>query len=308
MTGERDENRNMRFLFPGIMLPDSLTDPVGSQGFVTYRVMPLLNLAPGTVIENTGEIYFDLNPAIITNTTLNTIYECGEIIQGGEIMLECGTTEVFLDPEISNATGYSWNVNGIVVSTEPTLTIPANGQSNFDVLLEVQTLLCNSVVAYTITIPSTIANTTIDFDGFYTLSTSDQPGYTYSWFLNDVLVEGETGSSINITTEGDYTVNVTNPAGCTGSYTAYFSPISVDEHVPSSFLIYPSPALDFVRIISKEIISSVNLYSITGTLISSFQVNTSTANIPLEKIASGQYVLEIIAQTGKKERHPMTKL
>jgi hypothetical protein len=53
------------------MLPDSASNPSGSQGFIQYRIKPLANLPLGTQIENTAHIYFDFNPAIVTNTTVN---------------------------------------------------------------------------------------------------------------------------------------------------------------------------------------------------------------------------------------------
>jgi uncharacterized repeat protein (TIGR01451 family) len=57
--------------FPNIMLPDSGSNPAGSQGYIQYRIKPLANLPVGTQIENTAHIYFDFNPAIVTNTTVN---------------------------------------------------------------------------------------------------------------------------------------------------------------------------------------------------------------------------------------------
>ena len=57
--------------FPNIMLPDSASDPSGSQGFIKYRIKPLANLPVGTQIENTAHIYFDFNPAVVTNTSVN---------------------------------------------------------------------------------------------------------------------------------------------------------------------------------------------------------------------------------------------
>jgi hypothetical protein len=53
------------------MLADSTSDPEGSKGFVQYQVKPKVNLPLGTTIENTAHIYFDFNPAVVTNTTIN---------------------------------------------------------------------------------------------------------------------------------------------------------------------------------------------------------------------------------------------
>lgn len=64
-------DRFLSFRFNNIMLPDSLSDPEGSIGFVQYRIKAQPDLPVGTVIENTAYIYFDFNDPIITNTTEN---------------------------------------------------------------------------------------------------------------------------------------------------------------------------------------------------------------------------------------------
>ncbi|MCP4122632.1 MAG: T9SS type A sorting domain-containing protein [Bacteroidetes bacterium] len=65
----------LTFTFPEIMLPDSTTDLEGSQGFVTYSIDPVSPLVDSTIIQNTANIYFDQNPAIITNTVFNTMVD-----------------------------------------------------------------------------------------------------------------------------------------------------------------------------------------------------------------------------------------
>ena len=61
------------FNFPNINLPDSATSDSASRGYVQYKIKLKDNLPIGTQIQNTADIYFDLNPAIVTNTTTNTI-------------------------------------------------------------------------------------------------------------------------------------------------------------------------------------------------------------------------------------------
>lgn len=61
------------FTFNNINLPDSTTDQLGSNGYVTYEIKQKANLPHGTELTNTAYIYFDFNPAIVTNTVLNTI-------------------------------------------------------------------------------------------------------------------------------------------------------------------------------------------------------------------------------------------
>ena len=68
------DNGKLYFEFPNINLPDSGSDYDASQGFVSYAVNLKDGLAVGTQMKNTAHIFFDFNEAVITNTTVNTIY------------------------------------------------------------------------------------------------------------------------------------------------------------------------------------------------------------------------------------------
>jgi hypothetical protein len=61
------------FNFPNINLVDSLTSDSASRGYVQYKIKSKGGLPPGTQIQNSADIYFDLNPAVVTNTTTSTI-------------------------------------------------------------------------------------------------------------------------------------------------------------------------------------------------------------------------------------------
>lgn len=63
-----DDEGQVVFRFDDILLPDSVTNPTGSQGFVQFEILPKQNLTNNTVIPNRAAIYFDLNQPIITNT------------------------------------------------------------------------------------------------------------------------------------------------------------------------------------------------------------------------------------------------
>ncbi len=64
----RDNGNIIHFRFSGIFLPDSTTNEPGSNGQVMFSISPFEGVELETEIENTGYIYFDRNPAIITNT------------------------------------------------------------------------------------------------------------------------------------------------------------------------------------------------------------------------------------------------
>ena len=67
------ESNIMKFNFNNIMLPDDKVNEPASHGSVTYSIEQKQNLPLGTKINNTAHIFFDFNPAIITNTVITTI-------------------------------------------------------------------------------------------------------------------------------------------------------------------------------------------------------------------------------------------
>lgn len=74
-------NGIMKFNFPNIWLVDSTVSYEESQGSLTYRIKENIGNSIGSTIENTAYIYFDWNPAIVTNTTynINTVLSVEEL-------------------------------------------------------------------------------------------------------------------------------------------------------------------------------------------------------------------------------------
>lgn len=66
-------NGVLTFSFYNILLPDSNVNESLSHGYVTYKIKTLTGLPANTEIYNTANIYFDWNPAVVTNTTMNTM-------------------------------------------------------------------------------------------------------------------------------------------------------------------------------------------------------------------------------------------
>ncbi len=63
------------FTFNHIMLPDSFVNEAASHGVLSYSIKRKMDIAFGTEINNTGYIYFDFNPPVMTNTTRNTLFD-----------------------------------------------------------------------------------------------------------------------------------------------------------------------------------------------------------------------------------------
>lgn len=59
---------NLTWKFDNIQLPVSVTDTEIGKGYVTFKVKMKPGFSSGDVVPNTASIYFDSNPAIVTNT------------------------------------------------------------------------------------------------------------------------------------------------------------------------------------------------------------------------------------------------
>ncbi len=77
------ENQGLlSFTFYNIELPDSTTNLLESQGFISFKIAQRPSLPSGTLIENDANIYFDFNPPILTNTTFHTVNDLIDIVNG----------------------------------------------------------------------------------------------------------------------------------------------------------------------------------------------------------------------------------
>lgn len=87
-------NRLLRFSFNDIFLP---FDDENNDGWVKFRVRVKEDIAENTIVSNTAEIYFDQNPAIITNTIQNLFKTPEEPADTEAPNVVCKNSTVFLD-------------------------------------------------------------------------------------------------------------------------------------------------------------------------------------------------------------------
>lgn len=92
------------FIFSNINLPDSTSDEPNSHGFIAYKIKPNDNVVLGDVFNATADIFFDFNPAIVTNTASTEVVESLSV---GEF----GTKDVRIYP---NPTNKLLNFEGII--------------------------------------------------------------------------------------------------------------------------------------------------------------------------------------------------
>jgi len=104
----------INFRFDNIYLPDSTTNEPGSNGYITYKIRPLPGLDIDTEINNTGHIYFDFNPAIVTNTTSTTLVDMFPIVSNNFVLANNLEITIFPNPSTGEVF-FSRNVEKILL-------------------------------------------------------------------------------------------------------------------------------------------------------------------------------------------------
>jgi hypothetical protein len=210
-------NGSIQFKFLDIMLPDSATDQLGSQGFIHFRIHLREGLPHLTEIPNTAAIYFDLNPPIITNTVHSTLVDCNT-----------------WQPELE-ADGYG------------VLRAPV--------------------------------------------------GDLYQWFLNGDPIPGALADSIQITTNGSYTVEVTSTLGCVATTPAIIATDLPETMAESGFLVVPNPFTQHARLIAEEVLpngTTVTLIDRLGRVLNTLNASgTRTIDIHRGEAPPGLYLLRL---------------
>ncbi len=205
--------REIKFFFNNIMLPDSNSNEQESHGFISYRISVLEPLATGTEIHNTASIYFDNNPAVVTNTTLHTIYNCEEFTS--DLILDdsqwCETQTVNISTSAPWADEYIWSVNGQLASESESLNITQPGESLVELMVDnplcgmfQQELTLNLVEVLP---QSIVSSATVMCAGESVELSAANTSASYLWSLNGTTLS--TDSSIDVSEAGTYELTTT---------------------------------------------------------------------------------------------------
>lgn len=200
--------RNVTFNFENILLPDSTIDFVGSQGYVTYSIQANDSIPENMEIKNTASIFFDFNPPIVTNTTLNTMVSCFPI-ETQEIMATINMAETYELPD------------GIIVDQAGTYNIVIEDEAGcpleiYLVTLEVLTSTSSLLLQNSILIspnPSTdVFTLDLDVEGLldYQAIISDPLGQQINTFA---INQKKMTVDINQFEEGVYFLQILNQQG-----------------------------------------------------------------------------------------------
>jgi hypothetical protein len=259
----------LTWAFDNIMLPDSTTNRLGSNGFVHFSIKPKKDLSAKTRIENFADIFFDYNEPVRTNTTLNTIYDVPqEVVQAVKLnqtvicnpanstvsagldRLLCGQDTVHLEGSIALKSQGHWkNIQGTGTIQQPNnptslVTELGLGQNIFEWCVPTTTCGSDTLRArVTITRYPGFNKPTIHLVGqtqVFLLSSVEGP--TYTWKLNGTALDLNT-RTIKVSQPGAYTVQVSGDGNCQSPVSeVYQFVITALEATSSTYLrIYPNP-------------------------------------------------------------------
>jgi uncharacterized repeat protein (TIGR01451 family) len=288
LTGE------LSFLFNDINLPDSTVSPNLSQGFVEFYIRTHGNLVHGTQLQNTAEIYFDNNPAIVTNTTNHTIFDCNTLTGiNGDTQICLGET-LELDATQQYVDSYTWSVADIS-SGSSNVTVDLLPQGEYAVTLQLDNPLC-SIAHQSTVVVSAVPNNTIYAEGS---SIWIEGGNQWQWFFDDEPIDGATTPTLSAEAEGMYSVLISNQANCEAVGEIQFIPNGLEEELDYVVSAWPNPMQSECRIQLPEAPCALALYDASGRLVKEEQLNGGLYVLRRDSLEAGMYQLVVTTKQNK---------
>jgi hypothetical protein len=129
---------------------------------------------------------------------------------------------------------------------------------------------------------------------------------TYQWMLNGSPISGATSACFQPTTNGSYSVMVTDSNGCTGlSAPLIFT--AVNDGFDAGFDMYPNPAQSQLNIRMLQPINEacqIKVYDLSGRVVISRAYNElqGTTTLDLGNLSAGSYIVEVSSSTLRGQR------
>jgi len=205
-----------------------------------------------------------------------------EIEANGEIQF-CPSDSVLL--QSTDQLAYLWS-NGIFANE---IYVNAIGTYYTSIITEGCTYTSNPIEITHLPAPETPVITLVG----NTLQSSDADNF--QWFYNNILLEGETSSTLNLTEYGIYKVKVTNELGCF-SYSDSFiydltSSITLNK---DAIHVFPNPAnqqLNFTNLTGNQNFE-IKVFNTVGALL--LHEKLMKPNLDISSLNAGIYLIEIL--------------
>jgi hypothetical protein len=281
-----NENRELEFYFDHIQLPDSASDPEGSNGFIRYRIKTIAGLNLTSVVENTAAIYFDFNEPIITNTATTSFYSCPVSLHPTGVEYICFPEPIGLTAE-AGWESYQWSLNGSLLGTSMAQTFSNLGAGSNLVTISAETVNCAASVDFEIFVFAEVPTPVLIGSGNTLFASGAGP---FSWTLDGNPL-ATTGPVIEITQTGVYAVSAIS-GSCTSEWAeGLFTYTGVSEFAERAVNIFPNPAGEIIQIVANGYSDSDVLLLINADGKTA-ELKNNTGKFDVSTYARGLYILQ----------------
>ena len=123
----------------------------------------------------------------------------------------------------------------------------------------------------------------------------NDPTATLQWYLDGISIGGATDTFYVTTQNGNYSIEVSNSLGCTGTDTLQVTNTGIAvQEIENMVSFFPNPVSDFISFenqVGKEL--ALNIYDISGKLMLTTIINLGSGKIDLSFLTAGVYMVEV---------------
>lgn len=301
-------DNEVNFIFDNINLPDSATNDLESQGFAKFRVDLKPNLGNYTQIFNQANIFFDLNPAIVTNSTLNTIFECDTSPLNYLVPISACPKDTVLITNPSSDGLFTWSVNSSSGVNDSTIVWVPYTSGLYQMNINYQFLNCSNDTTISIEIyptPQVDLNLTLPD----TICTSSQ-----TIFLSGATpsggyysINGNIGSTFDPNTLDSglhlITYHSTNNHGCSSEDSIYQyidNCLNLLETENEFLRIFPNPTSSSFKIeFNSKTRKNIEIFNAIGQLIFD-ESDFEQQSLELDKSQIGIGIFTVRVKEGRR--------
>ncbi len=242
----------------------------------------------------------DNNSSVIDDTTLNVVLGEQRITLNFNVPIgndmELGVAQGALQNDglyRNNASAnYPYNIGNLINITSSSASTAPFGYYYFYYDIEIFENCKSEYKEVTAVLNPPLISPIISQNGNQ-LSTTNNPTYTYQWYLNGTAINGSNTATLNISQSGQYSVDI-EQNGCSASSANFSAIYSGINEQSQQISIHPNPIKDVCKISSGMPISSLSVLDVSGKVLYEFeQLISFDFLLDLTKLSNGIYFAKV---------------